>query len=153
LPLEFALAPSFPDAYPQVELAFLLAPAAAQDEQVVGPGQFSHQWCEFWRAAVGLEELPHPPQVACREASSTRLTLLDVLGKGSDSTFTPALGCDLVTDVLADLPIEVDQDRVDGGEGPRPGGFDEAHYFLEVRLRWLIRLDSFGDSLPGGFPG
>ncbi len=43
LPLELALAPFFPVAEPEVELAFLVALAAAHDDQIVGPGQFCHQ--------------------------------------------------------------------------------------------------------------
>ena len=44
---------------------------------------------------------------------------LDVLGEGHDSPLAPTLGRDLVTDRLANLPIEVEQDRVNGGHGAR----------------------------------
>jgi len=73
---------------------------------------------------------------------------LDVLGEGHDSPLAPVLGRDLVTDRLANLPIEVDQDRVNGGDGPRPGGVKEAQHLLEVRLRWLIRTGSSEGGLP-----
>ena len=40
-----------PGCEPEVKFSFLVALTAAHDDQVVGPGQFSHQWCEFWLAA------------------------------------------------------------------------------------------------------
>jgi hypothetical protein len=61
-----------PRRQPEVKLAFLVALALAKDEQVVGPGQFSQQWCEFWLIAVRLEELHHAPEIPARKAPGGR---------------------------------------------------------------------------------
>ena len=150
LALQLPLAPPLADGDAQVKLAFLLAFAAAHNEQVVGPGQFSHQWCEFWSVAVVLEELPHPPEVANREPGPPRMSPLNVIGEGADRALAPARGGDLPADVLAELPVEVDQRRVGGGNRLGPCGLDEGQNFVELGLRRRCRA-AFLDG--GGFRG
>jgi hypothetical protein len=60
LPFQLAPAPPFLDRKAHVILALFGPLAAAQDHQVVGPGQLSHQWCDFFVVLVKVVELPHP---------------------------------------------------------------------------------------------
>ncbi len=55
-----------------VEFAFQRRGAPFQDEQIVTPGNFSHQRCEFWRGRVGLVESPRAPEVRRRKSPDTR---------------------------------------------------------------------------------
>jgi len=73
-----------------------------------------------------------------REVPRIRLPLPDVLGQGRDRPLAPAVGNDPLADVFADGPVEIDQRRVDGGEGLRSGSVDEAQHPIEVG--WRRRL-------------
>ena len=45
--------------------------AAFQNGQVMTPADFSHQWCDFFKAAVRLKKDLHPPEVGGRESEAT----------------------------------------------------------------------------------
>lgn len=157
LAFQFPLAPLLAGGEPQVELAFVVPFAPAHDEQVVRPGQFSHQWCEFWLVAVGLEKLHHPPEIAGRVAANIGLLPADVLGEGFDRPFSPAVIGDFPLDEFADAPVKLDQSRVDGGDGPRPRGVDQFHDNIEI-LRGGFRCgrrrhEAAVRHLLGSFPG
>ena len=79
--LEFAFAPPFAQAETEVEFAFFRALAAAQDEQIVGPRQLSHQWCDFLVEMVDAVELPHPKQISPGEAFEVGMLPCEVTGK------------------------------------------------------------------------
>jgi hypothetical protein len=134
LTLKLSERPPFTACQPQVEFPFLVPLAAAHDRQIVAPRQFSQQCCEFLVVAVGLDELHHPPEISGREPPRVRLPLPDVIGELRDGPLSPAIGRDPSADVLADLPVEVDQCLVDGGDGPRPGGVDQPQDFVKFRL-------------------
>jgi len=44
LPFQFPLAPALLDGPAQVKLPFFRSLGLRQDDEIVGPGQFSHQW-------------------------------------------------------------------------------------------------------------
>jgi hypothetical protein len=122
LPLKLAEGPPLAGSHAQVELPFLVPLVPAQDRQVVAPGQFSQQCCEFWLAAVSLEELHHSPGIAGGKAPGVGLPRPYVLGQGLDGPLAPAVSGDLAANVLADVPLQVDQLLIDGGHGGAPGG-------------------------------
>ena len=52
-----------------VELAFQRILPTFQDGRVVAPGNFSHQWRQFFQAVVRLKESLHPPEVGGRKTA------------------------------------------------------------------------------------
>lgn len=69
LTFEPAAAPSFLYCHPQVEIALFRPLALAQDEEVVAPGQLSHQWRDNSAVAVCLIELLHSKEIQPRRSS------------------------------------------------------------------------------------
>ena len=63
------------------------------------------------------------------------MTPLEVFGQGPDGPLPPGRSGDLVADVFAELPVEVDEGRVDGGQGPRLRGVDQGQHLVELGLR------------------
>jgi hypothetical protein len=55
-----------------------------------------------------------------------RLRLGNVLSQLQHHTFAPLGGFDLAADVLAYLPVEIDQRGIDGLKCPLPSGCNEA---------------------------
>lgn len=76
----------------QVELAFLGPLAAGENEQIVGPGQLSHQRRDFFIVPVCLIELPHPKQAGAGEALDVRMLPGDVASQLIDDALTPGGG-------------------------------------------------------------
>ena len=56
----------------------------------MAPGQYSGQRCEFWLAAVGLEELHHPPEIPGEKTLGVGLASPDVFGQGFDGLLPSA---------------------------------------------------------------
>src|SRR5436305_4610963 len=52
---------------------------------------------------------------------------LDVARQRLDHAFAPGCGLELARDVFTDPPVEVDERRVDGGQGPAAAGLDHLH--------------------------
>ena len=117
LPLQLALAPALLNRHFQVELALLGALGLPENDEVVGPRQLCHQRCHHFVAAVRLVKLPHPKQVASREPLQARLGAGQISGKLVHHPVAPLSRGDLAADVLADLPIQCNQLRVDGLQG------------------------------------
>src|SRR5271157_2666482 len=116
--------PLLPNGETQVELTLLPTLTAVQNEQIVRPGQFSQQRCEFWLIAVGFVELHHSPEIAGEVTPHRRVAPPDGLGQVLDGPLAPAFLYGLPADVLADAPVKLDQGRVHGGDGPRFRGVD-----------------------------
>lgn len=150
LALEFPVRPAFPGRQPQVEFPFVVPLAAAHDEEVVAPGQFSQQCCENWLPPIGLEKLHHPPEITGRVAANIGLLPADVLGQGFDRAFSPTFVGDLSVDEFADAPVKLDQSRVNRGDGSRSRVVDQVHDDIEIRLSGL-RCGRPGRLL-GSFP-
>jgi len=55
------LGPSEFPGHTDVELALQRIGASFEDDKVMAPGNFSHQWCEFFRRGVDLVKTFHPP--------------------------------------------------------------------------------------------
>jgi hypothetical protein len=71
---------------------------------------------------------------------------LDVFGQSFNGPLAPAIVRDPPADVFADLPIEVNQGGIDGGDCPRSRSIDQRQDLIEVRgRRYCIR--PFGHSL------
>src|SRR5262249_53483127 len=82
-------------------------------------------------------ELPHPPEVTRGKPHRPRLPAPDVLGQGQDGPLAPGAISELLTDVLADVPVKVDQLLVDGGHGTSPSRIDQAQHLIELdQVRW-----------------
>lgn len=79
----------------------------------MGPRQLSHQRCDFLVIAIGFVELPHAKTVGTREASQSRLCLGQVGRQLRDNPVAPLRSCKLAADVFTNLPIKIDQRRVD----------------------------------------
>ena len=63
---------------PEVPGAFLAALTALQDRHILRPAHLQGQRQEFWVAGVGPVELPHPAQVAGREALGLGIVCLEI---------------------------------------------------------------------------
>ena len=63
------------------------------------------------------------------------LALTDVFGKGLDGSLPPTVGGDALADMLADLPVEVDERRVHGDEGSRSRLGNEAEHDVNCGAR------------------
>ncbi len=83
---------------------------------------------------VRLEELTHSPEILRGVARHAGIAALEGLSQGRDGPPSPLLGGDFPVDVLADIPIEIDQRGVDGRYGPRPRGLDEPEHNVEIGL-------------------
>src|ERR1035438_3861665 len=70
-----------------------------------------------------------------------RLRLGNVLSQLRHYAIAPLGGFDLAADVLAYLPVEIDQRGIDGLKCPLPSGCNEADYLGKARL---IRYVSLG---------
>jgi hypothetical protein len=110
-----------------------------------------------WLVPVRLVELLHSEKVACGKAAHSRLRPGDVGRQSRHHAISPLRGSDLAADVLANLPIEVDQRRVDCMESPFACGGDELKYLRERSLvvyRWpeTACLDLDGKVIPFVLP-
>jgi hypothetical protein len=56
-----------------VELPLFGAFALSKDDQMVGPRQLSHHWCDFLVPVIGSAELPHAEQVRSGATVQSRL--------------------------------------------------------------------------------
>ena len=148
--LKLSERPSFAGGNAKIELTFVVPPPATHDRQIVAPGQFSQQWCEFWLVPVGLEELTHPPEVSCGISAHAGVSSANCVRQGFDGSLAPAVFCDLPRDILADGPVEVDQCGVDGGQRPRSRGLDQAQDLVKVGLGRLHCARLRGQVLPFG---
>ena len=81
------------------------------------------------------------------------MTPLEVIGQGPDGPLPPGRGGDLVADVFAELPVEVDEGRVHGGEGPRLRGVDQGQHLVEFGLRRCRGFGSLDGSRARSFLG
>jgi len=75
-----------------------------------------------------LKKLPHPPEIL---GGKSPLTLMMPAYKSSQSsycTLAPPIFINTVTDVFADLPVEIYQIRIDGYIGTLSRRFNEAKY-------------------------
>ena len=75
----------------------------------MAPSYFSHQWCEFCCATVGIEKGLHAPQVGGRETARAWKGCLKVGGKLCHHGFAPAFGLLALGDQPSDIPIQTDQ--------------------------------------------
>ena len=132
----------FAPAEAQIKLALLGTLAAAHDEQVTGPVQFSQQCCENWLPPVSFKKLTHPPDVRGGETLDARLPPLDVGGQFFNRALAPGGLGNLPADVRTNFPVEVDQLDVHRLEGAVPGGLDQVEDFIEGR--------GLGNSLASG---
>jgi len=69
-----------------------------------------------------------------------------------DHPLAPGGRFDLEADELADVPVKLDQRRVDGGDGANPRGIDQSKDFIEVAVLWGARL-ALRDKFPFGVSG
>jgi len=91
--------------------------------------------------AVCVIELLHSEKVISRETSHTGLRSSNVLGQLWHDAIAP-LGCfDLVADVLAYLPVKIDQRSIDGLKCPVRSGCNEADNLGKARF---LRYASLG---------
>jgi len=89
LAFKVTASPLLLNTHPQIKLTLLWPLALAQDDEVVGPGQLSHQRRDNVVALVGLVELPHAEKVAPGEAAQPGLALCDVGRQLRDHAITP----------------------------------------------------------------
>ena len=89
------------------------------------PGELCHQRCHYLIALVGLVKLPHPEQVAAREATLPRKHTRQMLRKIVDDAFAPLGGRELGADVAAQPPVQAHQFGVDGLVGALPRLLDQ----------------------------
>jgi hypothetical protein len=119
------------DAEAKIKFPLFIPLAAAHDQEVVGPRQNSHRWCEFWKAAIRFVKLHHPPEIAGGKSAGIGPACADVFGQGRNGSLSPSLLGDLPTDVLADSPIQVDQRGIDVGDNAGAGSFDQREDLVE----------------------
>ncbi|HEX4071530.1 MAG TPA: hypothetical protein VHX68_10180 [Planctomycetaceae bacterium] len=151
--IKLAERPPFPNRHFEVEFPLLDALSACDDGEVVAPGQFSQQCCEFWQVAIGLEKLRHSPQIARRESTCIGELAADMVGQRRDRSLPPAIFGDPPTDVLTDGPIQVDQGGIGGGGDADTGGLDEGKNMVKVALLNERRSDPLDDRLGPGRAG
>ena len=110
LPLELPAGPLLLSDDLQIELALLGPLALAKDDEMVRPGDLSQQCRDFLvRPDIGLVELPHAKQVRPRKAPASGMNASDVRGQPLDHATAPLGRRDLAADLLADLPVQLDQ--------------------------------------------
>jgi hypothetical protein len=95
----------------------------------------SHRWCDNFMVAVGLVKLPHPEQVAPGESALSGVGGGDVAGEFVHHAIAPLGASDLAADLLADLPVEIDQGGVDCLISSLACGGDEFENFTEGTFR------------------
>ena len=79
LRLQLPPAPPLSNRAVHAEPAFFVEHAQTKNNEVMTPGQMSHQWCDFFVVAVRLEELTHAKQVGAREPPQPRMPSCDGL--------------------------------------------------------------------------
>lgn len=81
--------------------------------------------------AVRLEELAHAKQVGAREPPQPRIPPRNGPRQLDDDAITPFRACELLADVLADLPVQGYQLGVDRLVGAALGRVDQRQHFVE----------------------
>ena len=108
------------------------------------PGQLSGQWPDNWVIAVSLVELLHSEKAIARETTLPWLRLANVLSQLWHDAIAPLGGFDLAADVLAYLPVKIDQRCIDGLKCPLPSGCNEADNLGKTRF---LRYGSLGENV------
>jgi hypothetical protein len=89
--------------------------AAAEDDAVPGPADFSNHWCENRLVAVFEVEPAHQPDILRREAVASRELSFQVAGQILNHGSPPAELLLLAADRLSQLPVQYKQvDRLVG---------------------------------------
>ena len=101
----------------------------------------SWQCCDNCIAAVCTIQLFHSKQVGARKTALPGLRLGNVLSQLRHHAFAPLGGLDLAADVLAYLPVKIDQRSIDGLKCPLSSGCDEADNIGKARF---LRSASLG---------
>ncbi len=90
------------DGEPNVEFALLLPSTLPENDEVMRPGQLSHQWRDNWVFSV---ELSHSEQVSATKPTQAGLSCGNKACESVHGTVAP-LGClDLAADGRSDFPI------------------------------------------------
>ena len=84
-----------------VELPLFGAFALSKDDQMVGPRQLSHHWCDFLVPVIGSAELPHAEQVRSGATVQSRLCSGDTLQELLPDAVAPFRSFDLAADRCA----------------------------------------------------
>jgi hypothetical protein len=92
-------------------------------------------------------ELPHPEQVSACKSSQAWLAARKVYGELVDHTLAPFRRFDLAADDAADLPVEVDEDGIDGLECVRLGGRDQLRDLSESAVNGRAAAHAFAPSI------
>ncbi len=96
-----------------VELALGWLLATLQDDQILGPANFSHKGCEFFVLGLGFAELLDSPQVSGGEAADTGKFRADIFGKILNYGAPPSLALLALADEPSDVPVKGQQFRID----------------------------------------
>jgi hypothetical protein len=98
--------------------------------EFVAPWQNS-QWREFLTVAARLKKLAHAPQVFSARNRAGQDHWGDVSGELHHRSLGSAVGIDLVAQVFADAPVEVDQFGVHCPQGALTSRLDQVHHLGE----------------------
>ena len=117
LPLQLAARPPLPYRHPQIKFAFLWPFALPKDDEVVCPRQLS-RYASYDCFIMNKLERVKP---RCPAASG------NVLSQLRHHAFAPLGGFNLAADVLAYLPVKIDQRSINGLKCPLPSGCNKAN--------------------------
>lgn len=99
---------------PFIELALQRVVALLQDDQIMRPSKFSHQWCEFLIARVGFIETAHPPEVCRRKTAQSRKLRLTIAGELLNDGAPPAGALLALDNQPTNIPLRGDELSVHG---------------------------------------
>ena len=77
------------------------------------PSDFSHQWCEFFRATVGLDETLHSSQIGGRETARAQKSRLKINCELHHHGLAPTRTLLTFHNQPPDVPVQADQFLVD----------------------------------------
>ena len=77
---QLRLCPMVTQRGPEIPGALLAALTALQDDHILCPAQLQGQFQQLWVIDIGTVELPHPAQVAGREAPALGVVCLEIFG-------------------------------------------------------------------------
>jgi hypothetical protein len=89
-----------------VEFTFGGLLASLQNHQVLGPTNFSHQWCEFFVISIRLVELLDSPKISGGEAADAGELRSQIFGEALNHGTPPSLSLLAVCNEPADIPVQ-----------------------------------------------
>jgi hypothetical protein len=125
--------------HPDVELALQRITALAENNQVLGPTDFSNQWLEFCVTMICGIELAHIPEVLGRKPQDARELGSQIGSQALHDRFAPTGSATLtLADDPPDVPVKCHQFLIDRPKSLVLCGADALLYF-DKQGRVIVR--------------